>query len=451
MRIIFSLLAIALLLGCDDTFLDIKSESNLVIPKSVEDVTGLMNNTVMFNGVCTELGTVGGDEFIVRDGLLHTLTVPWQRNAYIWADEVYEGQTIGDWNNAYQRILYCNIALETLDKLNAEEIEEARIAKGSALFYRAYSHYLLQQQFGMPYVANSAQRDLGIPLKVESDVTLRSVRSTVEETYNQIIEDLKTAVILLPTISENRYSASKSAAYALFAKVYLDMQDYDKALTHVDLCLGIQNRLLDYNDIPIGASIPFSTKPIENVEIIYYASMLPSAILRTSYSISPEVLELYSDDDLRKEVYFTRNVDGRILFKGSYLGFGNGIYFVGLAVDEMYLIAAECLARLGRDESARNMISTLLRHRITKGSLINLPTGGEALLTYILEEKRRQLVFRGTRWGDLRRLNQDVRFSKKIERHIDGASYILEPNAKKYTWPIPDAAVLYSDIIQNER
>ena len=442
-----------LLLACNDKFLDIKSESNLVIPNTVEDLQAMMNHHIMFNGVCTELGTIGSDEFTVSDGGLKSLSVPWQRNGYIWADDVYEGQPIADWNNAYQRILYCNIALERLDKINIgkQDSELVNRVRGNALFYRAYSHYLLQQAFGKPYSKDSAPQDLGISLKLESDVTLRSKRSTVEETYKAILADLHGALELLPLKSDNRYTASKSAVFALFAKIYLEMGDYQGALQSAEKCLDIHGDLLDFNTISPELLIPFPRKPLENPEIIYYASMMPSAVLTTAYSISEELLELYDkENDLRKDIYFMTESGGRTIFRGSYLGLGNGVYFVGLATDEIYLIQAECLARLGRDSDARAVLSDFLRNRIKSEVSIRLPEEGE-LLSFILGERRRELIFRGTRWTDLRRLNQEQRHNKVLKREVEGTVYTLEPNSKKYTWPIPDAAVQFSDIVQNER
>src|SRR5690606_39314299 len=104
----------------------------------------------------------------------------------------------------------------------------------------------------------------------------------------------------------------------------------------------------------------------------------------TRRSSELELLELYDkENDLRKDIYFMTESGGRTIFRGSYLGLGNGVYFVGLATDEIYLIQAECLARLGRDSDARAVLSDFLRNRIKSEVSIRLPEEGE-LLSFIL-------------------------------------------------------------------
>lgn len=140
-----------------------------------------------------------------------------------------------------------------------------------------------------------------------------------------------------------------------------------------------------------------------------------------------------------------------MLFKGSYLGYGSGAYFLGLATDEIRLIEIECLVRTGDYGSARAALVGFLERRFASGAAFNIPADDGMLLSYVLEERRRQLIFRGNRWADLRRLNGEGKFRKTLKRSIDGKDYELLPNSPKYSWPIPDDAVQYSDIVQNER
>src|SRR5690606_24535724 len=141
---------------------------------------------------CHELGSIGADEYYVADGRLQSLSVAFQRNGYVWAKDVYEYQAVPDWDNTYMRILTTNIVLEGLDKIKPllNEQESWNNAKGSALFFRALNFYQLLQEFGAVYNSESSSRDLGIPLRLESDITVKSQRSTVAEGYSQIIKDL---------------------------------------------------------------------------------------------------------------------------------------------------------------------------------------------------------------------------------------------------------------------
>src|SRR5690606_42060894 len=114
----------------------------------------------------------------------------------------------------------------------------------------------------------------------------------------------------------------------------------------------------------------------------------------------------------------------------AYTTLFRSVYFVGLATDEIYLIQAECLARLGRDSDARAVLSDFLRNRIKSEVSIRLPEEGE-LLSFILGERRRELIFRGTRWTALGRWNQEHRHNKVLKREEEGTVYTLELNSKK--------------------
>ena len=66
-------------------------------------------------------------------------------------------------------------------------------------------------------------------------------------------------------------SPSKSAAFALLARVYLSMRKYDSALLFANRSLDVYNALLDYNDLNQASSTPF---PKDNVEILYQSRIL---------------------------------------------------------------------------------------------------------------------------------------------------------------------------------
>src|SRR5690606_18073842 len=307
MKTILFLLTVLSLSACAENFLDVKRESSLVVPNAVEDYTGLMDNLLMYQGLATELATYGADEFTVGDGMLSTLTQPLERNAYIWADDVYERRTVNDWDKSYQRILYCNLALEGLEKIRNENDVAWKNAKGMALFHRAYNFFLLNQEFGQMYSVENANTALGIPLRLESDVTMPSKRATVAETYMQIVSDLEKSAELLPELPIVKQRPSKQATYALLSRVYLIMENYEQSASFAKQCIEMGNGLMDYNSIDLSQSILFPTDPLENKEIILYAMMQPSTLLRNRYSMEPELLGLYSENDLRKEVYFIEN------------------------------------------------------------------------------------------------------------------------------------------------
>ncbi|MBO9635898.1 MAG: RagB/SusD family nutrient uptake outer membrane protein, partial [Chitinophagaceae bacterium] len=120
----------------------------------------------------------------------------------------------------------------------------------------------------------------------------------------------------------------------------------------------------------------------------------------------------------------------------------------------MYLTRAECYARKGELVLATKDINDLLRTRWKKIGTVttyvdqSFASADEAL-NVIIKERRKELIFRGIRWSDLRRLNKEDRFKQTLQRSIGGQTYTLEPNSYKYALPIPDYVIQQSSIPQN--
>src|SRR5690606_35448548 len=158
------------------------------------------------------------------------------------------------------------------------------------------------------------------------------------------------------------------------------------------------------------------------------------------------LLDLYEEDDLRTKVYFGRDAEGlysgeigKILFKGSYSGAGPLGFFSGLSTNELYLIAAECNARQGDGVAAKESVGYLLSHRYVNGKNPEVDVDEQRLLLRIMEERRKELVFRGICWEDLRRLNKEPWSERTVKRVINNKEITLAPNSPRYVWPLPDS------------
>lgn len=450
----YSMLAYCMAMAsCGKEFLDVKRDSKQVIPATIQDYQAILDYvSIMTTNTSHELGVIGGDEYYLADNIWNLLRDPYQKNGYIWAADVYENQDIDDWNEAYFRILYANMAITGIREVerNAAETPAWNNVLGSGLFFRALNLYQLMQLFAPPYDRNTASMDLGVPIRLEPDLTLYSRRASVEEVYRCIVNDLEDAEQLLPDIPLVKYRPSKSAVYALLAKTYLLMGDYTQAQTYADRCLAITGNLVDFNDVDASVSYPFAGEYEENPEIIFFCSMRNIQITATSrINIDTTLLAEYDDHDLRKSVYFGES-SGRVIFKGSYRG--SAVFFTGLATDEIYLIRAEAKARLGDRAGAMDDLNALRKHRYDKDHFVPIGNDDQIdVLQLVIAERRKELVLRGVRWEDLRRLNREERFAKTLVREVDGARYVLEPNSLRYVWPIPNSEVDLSGMQQNPR
>ena len=125
--------------------------------------------------------------------------------------------------------------------------------------------------------------------------------------------------------------------------------------------------------------------------------------------------------------------------------------FSGLATDELFLIKAECLARAGNASGALSTLNDLLRARYAQGTFVDLHADDpQQALRLVLQERRKELVFRGIRWSDLRRLNKEGA-GIVLTRLLNGKTYTLPANSNKYTLPIPPDEIALNGIEQNPR
>lgn len=449
--ITFQLFTIAIVFMACKSYLDEVPDRSLAVLTSVQQFQQLLDQQENYQTAPT-IQEYGTDDF-------HWSYEVWQsrppfiRNAYIWASGIYdEGGSTQDWWAPYSAIYYANVVLDGLSSLeNVLDVTLYNDVKGHALFLRAYQHFLLQEVYGQPFRPETASSDLGIPLKLSPELDERLFRSTTADTYMQIITDLEEAAAWLSSDFQefNKQRPSKAAAYAALSRVYLAMHDYGNALIYADKCLDVYNVLLHYDDLSPGNQFPFP----DNIETIFATRQLGySGFIASNTTVIDSILyQSYEEGDLRKNIFFRVDPNtGQPSINSMYSGVNSP--FGGLAVDEVYLNRAECRARLGNLAGALDDINTLRQNRFPKGQYIPLqePVGNDVLGTVLLE-RRRQLVFRGTRWMDLRRLNLDPERATVLRRILEGTEYLLPPNSPKYTYPIPPEEINLSKLIQNER
>jgi tetratricopeptide (TPR) repeat protein len=441
------LINIFFLSACNKSeFLDVRPDNSLVVPQSLEDCQFLLDNDGMMNGqngsgVYPSLSWNLSDDYFIADKNLVYLS-PQELNQYKFNSDVFLGGSSNDWNFAYRCIFYSNEILSILENISISDNEKmlAENIKGSALFHRAFMHYGLVQDFAPFYDKLTASNDLGIPLRRKSDINEEISRSSVQETYNFIIEDLLQAIRLLPVAPKFKTRPSKQAAYALLARAFQTMQDYEQAYLYADSCLQLQNSLLDFNSVEVI--------PRFNDEVLFHTMLSFNRLM--GGHINPDLIALYDENDLRKSTLYIKYFSGLPTFYGSY----NGDYarFAGLATDEVYLIRAECLARKGKVTEAMQDLNLLLINRFKAGTFEPLTTSdASAALDLILIERRKELLFRGTRGVDLKRLNKEGR-NITVSRIINGESFQLLPNSNLYTYPIPPDVISFNpEMPQNIR
>jgi starch-binding outer membrane protein, SusD/RagB family len=455
------IVSLALYSGCKK-WLEKPQNNQLAIPVSLTELQALLDDKENLNDNSTpSMLEASADDYFLLQSEYNVLSAIHSRIApYNWDMDPYNNEN--DWKSCYYPVYVANLCLQQIEKIQKTYLNASawNNIKGSAHFLRAYFFLELVWTYSKAYDKATSKEDLGIALRLTSDINEKSVRANLEQSYQQIISDAKAAIDLLPDRSIHSLRPSKVAAYGLLARTFLSMRDYENAYRYSDLALGIYDKLINYNnDSDIIGDFTLRTPPFlkYNKEIIFYTMMnsIHPSYLPSYAKIDSLLYATYDSIDLRKEAFFF--LDNKYcFFKGTY-AFSQQDQFSGIATDELWLIRAECLARIGGadkkgdKDGALNDLNTLLRNRYKQAKFVPVSAiNADEALAIILLERRKELLMRGLRWADLKRLNKEGA-NKTITRMINGQIVILPPNDNRYAQPLPNEIILLTGMPQNPR
>ena len=340
---------------------------------------------------------------------------------YTWATYPYihNGEIVKDkmWPLLYKHISVANVILQKSNDVSGTREDVERI-QGESYFLRAMNYYFLVNLYAKPYSKNSAEQDLGVPVKTTEYIEdIYFTRNTVQEVYDQILSDLNEAKRLLRGKEHKTvYRADYYATQAFLSRIYLYMENYESAIAAADSVLEGDYSLLDYNELELPAIGDYgeveavSTTFKDSPETIFSqgGNAIIGLLTGDWYQVSDELVDLLRQNtfDLRQNFY---------LYDGYYYGTytyarkladradGMVSSFCLLRLPEVLLNKAEALAQLGRDEEACQVLNELRQRRIQREHFSSLDLSGENLIDFIRDERRKELCFEGHRWFDLRR------------------------------------------------
>lgn len=146
------------------------------------------------------------------------------------------------WARGYQAINACNVFIDNMQEKGLEVTGES-LGKnfiGEARFVRAIAYYYLLQLYARPYWDGDGSKP-GLPIWLEGNTEPKNydlARSSVKETYAQILADLDYAEENLPESYNSAFlnttRAHKNTAIAFKTKVYLSMGDYADVITEAN-------------------------------------------------------------------------------------------------------------------------------------------------------------------------------------------------------------------------
>ncbi len=119
------------------------------------------------------------------------------------------------------------------------------------------------------------------------------------------------------------------------------------------------------------------------------------------------------------------------------------IYY-GITYPEMLLTKAECLVRNNHLVESLSILNLLRRNRIR--NYVDVTSANqEEILTWVLNERRKETFQNGIRWFDMRRLSTEGRLGTITrETNIPGVgltTFTLAPNGNNYTYQIPTVVI----------
>jgi hypothetical protein len=404
---IFILIIITVaLVSCED-LLDIQPTDSISDTEAIKDKTGVNRAVTGAYNALMQTGSYGRYLIIVEDLAADNLKWTGTTRDYSQFDEntiaADNGIVDGIWASAYDCINRANNVLYRLPNIGDLTPAERDSYEGESLFLRALCHFNLVCYFG------------GIPLKTQPTLDLSNIdqaRNTVDEVYDQIIDDLLQAEQKLPSTSTLGRASSYSAT-ALLARVYLTLYHYSsdpdaaaQAAAKAEKVIneGGYSLALSYGDLFTGnvtESIFEVVFDAQNRNVL--AQYFYPRSLQGRYEVSPTTQFLESseaDDTLRFDASVAFDTTANLPYGFKYRDVVTGtdrVYVLRLA--EMYLIRAEALAYTnGNIESIRNDIN-VIRNRA--GLLPTEADDYDELRLAILRERRMEFAFEGQRWSDL--------------------------------------------------
>lgn len=439
-----AMLAGGSLTACRD-YVEIDTYSQRTL-KYTDDYQLLMNDRNTFETTVI-LPVVSSDDIETQNSGIQNTWNSAFRNAYIWAAQYYdETQQDQGWNNLYKQIYVSNEVISgVMASQNGTEARK-KLAYAEALVQRSCAYLMLVNQYAAVYDPSNASSTEGVPLLLSPDLFQKLNRAKVQTVYEQIIRDTENAIPDLPNVPDYNSKPSKAAAYALLARTYLMMRDFEKASENAGKALAIQNTLNDLQSYT--ANISLYPPKLDDGETIL--SKLVAGYFEAK--LSDELLAIFDKRDLRYTL-FTRDdasVGGRRYSKHNILNQGK---YLGLSVPEMILIQAEHYARTGNAAKVNELLNQIRVKRFKAADYTPLAlTNTSDLLGEVIKERRRELMGTGLRWFDQRRLTLDPAFARDLVRVLNGQTYTLSPGSNRFIYPVNDAILkLNPEIGQSPR
>jgi tetratricopeptide (TPR) repeat protein len=369
--------------------------------------------------------------------------------------------TVESYTALYEILNAANNVINAIPTVpDGTQAEKDRIL-GQALGLRALVHFDLVRLYAQTYTFTDDASHPGIVVLTETPrPDQERSRSSVQDAYDQIIDDLQRSIDLLDERPFDPAFINPVNAKALLARVHLYQEEWAKVVT-------LSNEVIE--------NPATSLAPREDLLAMWQNDYTRNEFLLrldggafSTYTLSTDwgnrntdaspvltatsdVISLYDSTDLRgpgpgKLLQQTVDEGDTLVSSQKYPEppnqAPNNIGVIRLA--EVYLNRAEAYARLNRTDPARADLETIRQRANPQAEPVT--ASGEALIDAILLERRKELAFEGHLLYDLTRTQRDVTRDYCSGEPSCSVSY----PSPKFVLPIPqDALSANSALTQN--
>jgi starch-binding outer membrane protein, SusD/RagB family len=466
------ILLAGLLGACSKDFLELKPDQSTETGKAIKDLPGLraaisgvyslMQNANYYGRTLPLLPDLRSDNGFIS--VINTNRYRNQDQYIVTANDVY---TTDSWNALYAVVANANMVIMKGPSItllpSATDSTEAKQIVAEAYAVRAQVFFDLSRMYAQPYNFTPDASHMGIPIVTVTNVDSVQApsRSSMKDTYAQIISDLTTAIRKFEESRSTVFSSGRINAYsakALLARVLLYKEDWAGAARQADAVIKSNKYVL-----LTGDKLVSDFKITGNSETVFEIINTPVDNAGTDglgYMFNQDgygdvlatnnVFNIYATGDVRRNFLQRSKRAGsggenpaNVITKYSDVTtFSEGIKVMRLA--ELYLIRAEALAHLEKAPEAQADLNVVAQ-RADRNALPVTATG-QALLEAILLERRKELAFEGHRLFDLTRTKQSFTKFLASEKTIR----VAWPSTKVIL-PIPQRELDANPNIRNQQ
>jgi starch-binding outer membrane protein, SusD/RagB family len=328
---------------------------------------------------------------------------------------------------------------------------------------RAMAHFDLARVFSKP-LQFAQTTDLGIPYVVSSDASLKPARTSVQETFQLITNEMEQAASLINT-NNGIGRLNKASVQGLLSRLYLYTENWQKVIDNATLVIDASSGLASTAEFPLiwkdqtEKEVLFKIR-INDIDqdldgtrpaIGTLFSQTGSSGVRSEYVADYAFYQTFPTNDVRRNVCFsTSSFAGKVFnhiakYFGRSSGNANTVDAKVLRLSEVYLNRAEAYAQLNQDVNALNDLNALRSKRYT--SYTPGTETGSVLKDAIAFERRKELAFEGHRFFDLKRKGLAIQRSTNGDESNGGGLSLpdnvrlLEANSFKFQLPIPQSEI----------